>query len=299
MDLRQIRYFITVASEKTFSRAASKLHMTQPPLSTSVANLEKEMGVSLFERTSQGVKLTEAGEYLYQAGTRLLQEAEEMERRLRGIGLGMEGHLSIASVPTFTWEFMPEILSKFSKLSPHVDIVLSDPPPETAINMLLRGWVDLSVVVTTNAENLREQYADEFSLLVVEKLPLVAVLPASYSHHPDPVDLTMLQDEQWIVPMRAPRFPGLPELIEDIWQNMRGIRPAVREVSTLQTAIPLIAAGLGVGLMPRSVRQIGHREIITREILQSIKPMEAAVLWRSKTKPAPVLQRFLDLIEGK
>lgn len=297
MDVRQIRYFVAVASEGSFSKAAARLHMTQPPLSTNIAMLERSLGVELLERKPHGVVPTAAGEYLQRTGAQLLTRIDEIERHLTGLGAGLEGHLVIASVPTFTWEFMPPTLARFAQQCPNVDITLYDPPPQLAIDMVLGGDVDLAVVVTSNTHQLRNQYKGTLNVEAVEELPLVAVLPSTLSVDEFAVDLLDLRDQQWIVPMREPRFPGLPELLEQVWHSLQGIAPSVREVSTLQTALPLVAAGLGVGLVPRSVRHVGHPELVIREIVQDIPPMEAAVLWR-QAHQSPTMERFLEVLRG-
>lgn len=296
MEIRQLRYFTTVCAERSFSRAAVKLHMTQPPLSTSVAALERELGVKLLQRTQHGVIPTEAGRYLALRGQQILSQAEQAETHLRSIGEGKEGHLTVAAAPTFAWEFIPILLRRFTSLAPSADITLTDPGAESAVEAVIRGAADIGIVVTSDAAQLGAMYASELHVLAVLDLPMLAVLPPAWESSPDPLDALELRDQTWFLPSKSSRFPGLGEMFEALWSGWTDAPLRYREVSTLQTAVPLVAGGLGVSLMPATIRQFQHRQIVTRTLVQHVPPMQGAVLWRNDIDLTPVQRRFLDLV---
>ena len=296
MDLRQIRYFTTVCAEGSFSRAAVRLHMTQPPLSMSVAALERELGVKLLERTQHGVTPTEAGRYLALKGGQILSQSSQVEGHLRDLGRGRSGHLVVAAVPTFTWEFMPGLLRRFAEIAPDADIVLTDPAAQDAVDAVLQGAADIAIVVTADSARLGQIHAGQLRVQHVRDLALAAVLPERWATSPDPLDALLLRDEEWVIPVPTPRFPGLYELVEDLWRDWGETMPRIRQVLSLQTALPLIAGGIGVSLMPETVVKFPQSQAVMRHLIQPVPPMHAAVLWRSGVAPSPLQQKFLDLV---
>jgi len=296
MDLRQIRYFTTVCAEGSFSRAAQRLHMTQPPLSTSVAGLERELGVRLLTRTQHGVVPTEAGRYLALKGEQILALASQVEGNLRDLGQGRGGHLTIAAVPTFSWEFMPMLLRRFGEVAPTAEISLIDPPATEAVDAVLRGWADIGIVVTTDAERLAKINAGQLRVEKVRDLEVLAVLPMRWADSPDPLDALELLHEEWVIPGPTPYFPGVFELVDRLWREWAGTVPKFRSVHSLQTALPLVAGGIGVSLMPETVLRFPRSQTVVRRLQQAVPPMHAAVIWRDDIELSPLQRRFLDLV---
>ena len=142
MNLRQLEYFLTVTAEGSFSRAAAVLHMTQPPLSQSVLQLEKQLGVQLLVRHRQGVSPTAAGELLAAQGQQLLRWSERVEEQVKAVGQGIAGRLHIASVPTFAWAHLPPLLKAYAAKAPGVAVELSDPEPAKPMSRTERYVVD-------------------------------------------------------------------------------------------------------------------------------------------------------------
>ena len=117
MDLRRLRYFVVVAEELNFSRAAERLHMAQPPLSSQIKHLENDLGVLLFDRTGRGVRLTEAGKVLLEEARRVLAQLEQTARMIERVGSGQVGRLSLGFVPSATNEVLPPFLHRFQRAS--------------------------------------------------------------------------------------------------------------------------------------------------------------------------------------
>jgi LysR family transcriptional regulator, benzoate and cis,cis-muconate-responsive activator of ben and cat genes len=294
MNLRQLEYFLTVVDQGSFSRAAAVLHMTQPPLSQSVLQLEKKLGVQLLVRHRQGVSPTAAGALLASQGHHLLHFSERLEDQVRTLGRGLAGKLRIASVPTFAWAHLPPLLKAFAAEAPDVVVELSDPEPAEVLRQTAAGEADAGFVATADPDGLAAAH-EELLMDEVLAMPLVAVIPPHLGDLPEPLDLAALAGQPWILPTTSPGFPGLAEIAEHLWQSLR-IRPAsVRSVSTLQTAMPLIAADMGISLMPRSLTDIAGSRVQIRTPLQEVPPLHAVMAWSRQLPPAPVLERFLGV----
>lgn len=297
MDIRQLRYFVTVVAEGSFTKAAAALHMTQPPLSTSIAQLEQELGVPLLVRGARGVRPTEAGSYLAAVGERLIHDLDDIQHDIRSLALGLTGKVTIAAVPTITWELLPEVLVRFLDVAPSVDVTVTDPPPATTIEMVLRNEADLGIIATVSIDQLRETYRSQLHFLRVRTMPLMLAMSLSEAPPDEPVSLTDLHGQTWIVPGRSLRIRGLPEVFDNFWFG-RGLPiPAVRRVSTLQTAIPLVAAGLGVALVPDSLRNMSHAPVALRPLADPLPPLQAAAFWSADRPPAATVGTLIDVLK--
>jgi LysR family transcriptional regulator, benzoate and cis,cis-muconate-responsive activator of ben and cat genes len=298
MELRQLRYFLAVAREGSFSRAAASLHMTQPPLSLAIGQLEKELGIKLLHRHPHGVSCTEAGAFLAGEGAQLVQRTARIEQQLIEMGRGTAGQVLLAAVPSFSWSYLTPLLNAFALEAPGSAVELSDPTPHEALQQLLAGTVDVGIVATGDADALQAAYENELSVTVLQEMPLVAVLPPSYKDAPDPIDMATLINETWLVPQLYPRFPGLPELIEQAWLRLGRRPPEVRTVSTLQTAMPLISAGMGISVMPDSIASITGGHIEVRQFVQPIAPLQGCLVSSLQHSPTPAVRRFLEIARG-
>lgn len=296
MDLRQIRYFTTVCAEGSFSRAAQRLHMTQPPLSTSIAGIEQELGVKLLDRTQHGVIPTEAGRYLALKGDQILALANQVETHLRDLGQGREGSLTVAAVPTFSWEFTPILLQRLGEVAPSAEISLIDPPEAEAMDAVIRGSADVGIVGTADFDQLVRSYANFVRVEKVLEVATVAVLPERWKDAPDPLDVLELIDEEWIVPRPHPKFPGVYELVERLWYGWAGRLPRLRVVQSLQTGIPLVAGGTGVSLVPETVLSFPSSHTVVRTFTQPLPPLHFAAVWRDDAPLSPLQRRFLGLV---
>jgi DNA-binding transcriptional LysR family regulator len=294
MDMRRLTYFLTVAKEGSFSRAAARLHMTQPPLSLAIAELEKELGVKLLLRSSRGVTPTEAGRHLMTSGDEVVAHIEEIREDLRQMGQGAKGKVSIASVPTVTWSVLPEVLQRFLRAAPEVDVSVSDPPPAQVIDRVLHRQVDLGIIATVSLEQVRDTYSPSLQVMAVRELPLIAGLPARMANAPDTVRLADLHHETWLLPARSLRVKGLLDTFYDLWDDLSLPPPTVRLVGTLQTAIPLVVAGLGVTMIPDRLRTMAGSELVTRPFVDPVPPMNAAAIWARDHRSSPAMARLLE-----
>ena len=287
MELRQLRYFRVVVREGSFSRAADALHMTQPPLSHAIGQLERELGVKLLERLPRGVRPTEAGRHLDEAAGRILTGIDTVVDELHAIDQGHAGVVSVAAVPPFMWDSMPKLLRRFVRAYPDVEINLVELPLPGVLDAVEQRRADVGFIVTLSPDQIAHRYHGELVMRPYRALDYVAVFPAEMAHLPDPIDLAELDGATWIIPRAA-------EQLVSVWAEY-GVKPSrVRIVETQQTTVPLTAAGLGIALMPATFERLGITSVVTRRIRQPIPSLEVSVLWRPDRDESPVLRRFVD-----
>jgi DNA-binding transcriptional LysR family regulator len=293
MDLRQLRYFATVVHEGSVSRAAERLAMTQPPLSAAVAQLERELGVRLLERHSRGVDATVAGELLAREAGRLLGQVEELAAAVRGVGSGRAGRLTIATTAPVTWEILPNLLRAFDKTSPDVETEIAEGRDPDVIDQVRDRRADAGLVYCTRTQHLERLRGRDLEVALIHREPVVIVVPGSSRLASlATVDLAELSAENWITPVQDSGFPGLAAHTRAAWELAGLAPPARRTVASLSTVVRLVAAGMGVALVPASVRAIGG-DVSAVRLATPIAPIEAAVVWRRNERPSPVLGRFL------
>lgn len=294
MDTRLLRYFLAIVEEGAISRAASRLHMTQPPLSAALAQLEKDLGVDLVTRTARGVVPTPAGQALTRYAYELLGSMDDVRERLKRINEGGTGDLRLAVVSPFLWGRLPELLTRFVAAAPEVDVSVSSPAPLDVLDAVRSGKTDLGVLSVTEVAELRERYGHELHVARAGSFPLIAALPPRFAGSPDPFDLTALDGETWIMGRSTLGVASLPEVAREAWRIYR-IRPRrERIIESVPTAMPLIAADLGVALVPEPVSTMPGPDVLLRTVTQNLPSLEFAIVWSRKEEPTAVMRRFLS-----
>lgn len=286
MDLRQLRYFLAVAEERSVTRAAARLHLTQPPLSAQIARLEHELGVPLLVRHRRGVDVTEAGRLLVDHARAVLADVDAAAEAVRRTGQGHSGRLTVAFAPATAWTVLPELLRRFRPERPDVALDYLEGGPDVVAEHVRARRADLGLVHLPPAGI---SAGPDLDAAVVRREPLVALLarePADRTG--DRVDLATLADEEFVVPTAlAPHLLGACRL--------SGFTPELREVEHVQTVVALVSAGVGVSVLPASVRGACGPDAVTRPLARHVPVVETAVLRRRSDPPSPPAQRFLRL----
>ncbi|MCK6211615.1 LysR family transcriptional regulator [Georgenia sp. EYE_87] len=293
MELRQLQYFVTVVDERSVSQAAVRLHMTQPPLSTSMRQLEKEIGVPLLRRHARGVEPTDAGLFLAEEARRLLRHLDDVQVRARAVGAGRLGRLGIATVTAGSWHLLPSILRAFHRRAPDVDLDVEDVLPDEVVERVRDRRAGVGLVYCADTQTLARSAAAGLETAVARREPLVAVVPRDHpAASASVIDLRDLADEPWIVPSARASFAGLPEILRRAWQEA-GVAPRhQRSSATPTTALALVVGGQGVTVLPSSVNAVAGPEVRVAPLQQPVPPLEAAVVWPAGA-PSPVLSAFL------
>lgn len=298
MDLRQLRYFVAVAEEGSITAAARGLHMTQPPLSLAISDLEKDLGVTLFRRLPRGVALTEAGEHLMVAARQLLGDASRTQEAMRAMGAGLSGELRIGAEPIGLWGLVSQQVQRFLGEHHDVSVALVDAPPGRLLDLVTRGEIDLAVIPSAEPDVLTTSLTESLQAAVSVEVPLELVVPRSWTGvGPAPVALSSLLDHTWVLPMRIPGLRILPEALDEVFAQA-GRRPArVIEASTPHTGLSLVTGGLAVSVLGAGVAQ-QLPALATFEVEGGLPSLFLVVLWRRDAPLSPVANRFLSSVLG-
>lgn len=291
MDLRQLRYFLVVAEERSVTRAATRLHLTQPPLSAQLARLEHELGVELLVRHRRGVDLTDAGRHLVEHARRVLADVETAAESVRRVGHGRSGRLVLAFAPATGWSVLPPLLRRFHAQRPEVELRFLEAASDVVADHVRARRADLGLVHLPPG-GAAAGVGPDLDVAVVRREPLVAVLPAGR----DPgerVDLAGLAGEPFLCPGPAAWGGLAPHLTGAC--RLSGFTPQVREVGLVQTAVSLVGAGLGVSVLPASVERICGPDAVTRPLARPVPLVETGLLRHRGDAPGPAVRHFLRL----
>ncbi|ASN37911.1 hypothetical protein CGQ24_02080 [Arthrobacter sp. 7749] len=298
MDIRHIRYFLEITRQGSISKAAKVLQMTQPPLSASMKNLEDELGVRLLERNARGITPTRAGQLLLEKGARLVDETDQLAQELMRQGRGLSGSLHLAVILPFAWAYLPRVLGRFREASPDTDISLTDVNPSNVIEQIRNGTLDVAIVATGSAVRLQTMYQDDTRVELISKLAVSPVLPTRFNDAPKTIALQDLMEETWLLPSPSLRLPGMTEMLVDFWLEQGMPLPTIKPVTSLQTTLPLVAADLGISIMPPEIQQIARTTVVTRKIDPPIPAMEVVAIWSTAREPSEVAARFIEILLG-
>lgn len=290
MEPRLLQYFVAVAEELNFSRAAQRLHVSQPAVSRQIRQLEQNFGVQLFERMGHLIQLTKAGQMLLEEARSLLAHMEQTTRIVRETGSGEVGRLTLGFIPAASNEVLPGILREFRARFPKVELTLREVMPEQAVQRLHDGRVDVSFLLLSGADL-------DFHYKTVSRELLVVALPEAHPLTAEPrIEMSKLADESFIMPARY----SVPSLYGKVMEVCRqaGFTPNIAQegVGLMQTTIGLVAGGIGVALVPASLQNLSRKGVVYREV-QDLKPtVEMSVLWRPSDNN-PVLASFLSIVD--
>lgn len=250
MDFRQLRQFVVLATELNYRKAAERLHMTQPPLSIAIKRLEEDVGVQLFERDRQGVRLTMAGGTFLREVRHLLESAEAAVKITQDAERGRIGTLRISSVPSAALQILPRILQPFTARFPSVRLHLSSGSSMGTLGELQRGELDIALLVPPS----HGIPGLVWHPLCVQRLKLA--VPANHkASRQRCLQLNELRDET-LIALAHSDSPGFAGAIMSLCQH-NGFQPhALQESSHALITLPLIAAGLGVAIIPEALSRI-------------------------------------------
>ena len=284
IDLKLLRYFLAVAEELHFGRAAARLNMSQPPLSIHIKELEQQLGTLLFVRHSRSVALTHAGKILMEESRRLLASANQAMARVEQIGRGEAGRIELGVVGTAMWGRMRPAMRSFLKENPNVEVLFREKSPGMQMALLERRELDAGIW-----RMAIEPPSGFTSLRLHESSFLVAV----------PEDHTLASRES--IPLAALRneyFVTLPSVHSD-WAFLQrvcqqvGFSPMIiREVVEPQTVLAMISMGMGITLMADGYAQMNWPGVAFRPLEERI-PADLSVVYE-KQQTTPALERMIE-----
>ena len=293
IDLKQLKYFLAVAEEKSFSRAAERLHISQPPLSQQIMKLESELGVRLFARTTRTFELTVAGKALMGEAADMLAKMRMTIDTIRQIDRGEVGRLRVGIVGSAMWGPIPSLLEEFQTKYPSVTWTLHESGPNVQYEALRAKQIDVGF--------WREPRLDEDDLkndhLKQELCFRENVCVAVNEHHPlatlPYIELTDIRDEPMLtLALDKSAFPRY--LIQCCIKA--GFQPTIfQEASEPQTLLAMVGAGLGVTLMPETTSRIGWPGVIFLPI-RTNPPSANLYITYTTLDDAPVVRAFLKIL---
>lgn len=290
MELRHLRYFVAVAEEGSFRRAAEKLRMSQPPLSQQVKDLEREIDASLFERSGRGVRLTHAGSMFLVEARRTLEQAVQAGRTAARAQRGEIGRLSIGFVGSATYEVLPRLLRAFRAEHPEVGLELQTMSTLQQLSAFRERRIQLGI--------LRPPADGDFFTRTIARESLVAAMPVDHPHaQRNPLSLSDFTGEDFILWPRD-HAPHTLDRILSLCQEAGFSPNVVQQSAELQTITGLVAAGVGVSLLIGNPEHLLRYEgVVYRTIEAPLAYWELSVAWR-KDEPSPVVQAFLEILDS-
>ena len=244
MDIRQLRYFVALAEELHFGRAAARLHIAQPALSQQIRTLERELGMQLFERTNRRVFLTDAGARLLTEATAVIARFDEAVANMQRVRVGELGTLRIGLFPGPLGQLLPGILAELRRRSPEVDVATRYLPAHEQVTAVLDGRLDLALVPSLPPSRSAAPLVEK----VIDRQPLGVAVPAGHAlarkRRLEPRDLAGLP----LVWMARASDPSVYDAVLAAL-TAAGVRPrSLLESSTPESSLSIVAAGLAVSV---------------------------------------------------
>lgn len=292
-EFRQLRYFIAVAEELSFTRAALRLHLSQPPLSQQIQSLERDLGVRLLERNKRHVALTEPGRVFLEQARQILAKAAEARSQVTAVAAGHTGQLRLAYTASVSFHpALPQTLLRFGQIAPNVRLKLNEMYTEPQFSALLAGEIDVGFV---RNEPMHPHDARGLRLHVIDREPLLLALPVG---HPQAGRSSLrLGDVAGAPFVSQPR-----ELAATLYDRLlslaadAGFQPEiVQHAQQINGLLALVAAGLGLALVPASMRSVRLAGVCYVPLEDSEAYMLLATACRLNDD-SPALQQFLATV---
>jgi DNA-binding transcriptional LysR family regulator len=274
MELRQLRYFIAVANERNFTRAAEVLGMAQPPLSRQIRQLEEEIGESLIDREERPITMTEAGRLFYEQALQVLASVEQLRMRMRRHAETGRRRFVIGFVGSAIYGPMPQLIRHFRAAAPEIDVNLLEMTTLEQIDGLKEGRIDIGI------GRLRiDDPAIRRDVLLEEELVVALPIGHRLSRSAGRVPLAALVGDTLIIYPRQPR-PSYADQILSLFRD-HGLEPRlIQEVRDLQAAIGLVAAEAGVSIVPTSIQRLQRDDIVYRQLSEKNAFSPILMSWR-------------------
>jgi DNA-binding transcriptional LysR family regulator len=288
MELRHLRYFIAVADELSFTRAAATLHVAQSAVSAQIRMLEEEVGVSLLERNSRHVDLTAAGRSFLEGARKALSDLDEITRQVRRIGRAEAGELAIGFIGSQSHEWLPQVLRRFRQKYPGVDVKLIEMVPAQQMEALLTHRLDIGIIGVMDGKPPHGLQID----CIAEERPVAAVP----SDHPlagrESVRLEELKSESFIFTSRE-NAPSYRAWFSRLCERARFVPRIVQEVDRARTGVQYVAAGYGISVFSEHIGRLPAPGVSFIPLRPIGLKLRFGVAWRTEGTQ-PLASRFVE-----
>lgn len=283
IDLKLLRYFLAVAEELHFGRAAARLNMSQPPLSIHIKDLEQQLGTLLFVRHSRSVALTHAGRILMEESRRLLSSAHQALARVEQIGRGEAGRVELGVIGTAMWGKMRPVMRRFLKEHPNVEVLFRENMPAMQMAMLERRELDAGIwrMATAPSPGFTSLRLHESSFLVAvpEEHPLAARKA---------IPLAVLRNEYFVT---MPSIHTDWTFLQRVCQSAGFSPMIIREVMEPQTVLAMVSMGIGITLIADSYAQMMWPGVVFRPLEERI-PADLYIVY-DQQQATPALEKLV------
>jgi len=287
MELRHLRYFVAVAEEQNVTRAAARLHVSQPPLSRQIRDLEDELGVALFDHGARAMRLTEAGRVFLDEARAVVLRAEEAVQTVKAVASGERGEIHVGYAPSLTVELLPRALRFFQEANPGVRVHLHDLSTQEMLRGLREGKLHVALLIQLSAKSMDG--------LIFEELHRYAVCVAVNLAHPlaraRKVGLEQVAKERLIAYTRAD-YPEYHAWLAELFAPLKR-RPMIAEEHDSSTSlIASVEAGRGVALVQQRFDCLAGPRLKIRPLTPAPPPFVVGVAYRKGSKP-PFVEKFI------
>jgi DNA-binding transcriptional LysR family regulator len=287
MELRHLRYFVAVAEELHFGRAATRLSIVQPSLSQQIHQLEDELGFPLLYRTKRSVELTDAGKVFLTEAQHVLAQVREAKRTAQRAYRGEVGRLVVGYISSSTYDLLPMMLRVYRERFPDVEVALRELTTQEQLRALEREYIQVGLLRLPIS-------APMVNVEVVRREPIVCVLP---EEHPlamrERIAVSLLAEEPFVL-QSSQRGGGYYAQLMKLCLASGFIPNVIQEVTEMHTIVSLVAAGMGVSLVPLSAQNIRSQGVVYRELEGTATLTEMAVAWPRASRSA-IVQNFLTV----
>ena len=285
MELRHLRYFVTVGEELHFGRAAARLLIVQPSLSQQIRQLEDELGFPLLYRTKRSVELTDAGKVFLVQAKHVLAQVEEAKRTAQRAYRGEVGRLVVGYISSSTYDVLPMMLRLYRERFPGVEVALRELTTREQLRALEEDIIQVGLLrLPISAPMLKVE--------VVRREPIVCVLPEGHALAArQRIAASLLANEPFVL-QSSQRGAGYYAQLMNLCLAAGFSPHVIQEVTEIHTIVSLVAAGIGVSLVPLSARNIRSQGVVYRELEGTPTMTEMAVAW-PRTSRSEIVQNFL------
>jgi LysR family transcriptional regulator, benzoate and cis,cis-muconate-responsive activator of ben and cat genes len=279
MELRHLRYFVAVAEEENVSRAALKLHVSQPGISRQIHDLEDEIGFQLFERSAKSVSLTGAGKVFLTEARVLLQHADEAVKKARAVSGGIVGEINVGYAPSLTVQILPQALRTFQEKFPSVRVALHDLSTEEMLAQLGEKKLQVALTVHPPAKLLRGLNFEELARYAI----CIAVAPKHPLAKSKSISLEQISREP-LVGYSRKDYPEYHEMLEKLFASVGRKPRIVGEHDGVSSIVAAVEAGRGLALVPSCVACMVGPRLKLLPIKPALSAVPVVAIWRKESE---------------
>ncbi|MCU8501910.1 LysR family transcriptional regulator [Vibrio vulnificus] len=293
MELKLLKSFVSVATHRSFSKAAKELHTVQPAISRHITSLEDELDTSLFFRTSREVIITAAGERLLQDAVKIIEQTEKTKQAVIRAAKGTVGSLKIGYLGGATLSFLPRLVRQYISEYPHIDVDLIEMTASEQMNALSKREIDIGF-----SRPLPNDVSDNYISTTIYVDKLVAVVPVTHIFaNLSAVELTQLADEPFILFEREQAVGLFDTIIAQC--GLAGFSPQIKkQPQNMQSVLTQVSSGLGISIAPYAIRDL-RSEGCSFLDLESIDVRIPLVMTHHMHSQSPTTNAFSQLVKSE